>query len=116
MYVALLMNVAAVLLFALTGSMDGLIFALMILGFSAAFGKPVQQSYFLDRKAAVRYGEDRSIGVYNFTENIGESLGPIVFSRLTGAAVRGYMTFLAVVTGCCGLHFMMNSKGMKREE
>ena len=70
MYVALLMNVAAVLLFALTGSMDGLIFALMILGFSAAFGKPVQQSYFLDRKAAVRYGEDRSIGVYNFTENI----------------------------------------------
>lgn len=29
-----------------------------------------------------KYGEDRAMGVYNFTENIGESLGPVVFGKL----------------------------------
>ncbi len=114
-YTALLLNVTAVLVFALTGSMTGLVAALLILGFSAAFGKPVQQNYFLNRKAAVLYGEDRAIGVYNFTENIGESLGPIVFSRLMGASLHGYTIFLTVIAGCCGLHFAANMEEVKRE-
>lgn len=110
MYAALLLNICAVLVFVMTGNITGLIIALLLLGFSAAFGKPVQQQYLLSRDAAVQYGEDRAIGVYNFTENIGESLGPIVFSRLISASRGAYYYFLALVAGCCGLHFVINTK------
>ena len=116
MYAALLTNVAAVLFFVLTGTMEGLVIALILLGLSAAYGKPVQQTYLLQQDAAVRYGEDRAIGVSNFSENIGESLGPIIFSRLTGAALHGYAVFLGVITGCCGLHFVINAGDAKHKK
>ena len=74
MYAAYATNIAAVMVFALTRNMLGVVLALLMMG-SAAYGKTLQQTWFPKQKQARQYGEDRAMGVYNFTENIGESLG-----------------------------------------
>jgi len=87
--------------------------ALIILGIAASFGKPSQQAYFLSRKITKEYGEDKAMGIYNFSENIGESLGPMVFARLVGASFMNFATFLGTITGLGTLHFVLNRKELK---
>ena len=115
-YVANIMNVLAVAFFVIVQGLIGLIGALVILGISASFGKPSHQNYFLKQQISKDYGEDKAMGVYNFSENIGESLGPIVFSWLVGAGVVMYGTFLGIISGMAGLHFIINRKEINRNE
>lgn len=118
MYIALGMNVVALLIFVLLHNIVGLVIALLILGFSASYGKPVQQNYYLDLEEVKQYGEDNAIGIYNFTENIGESLGPIVFGRLmTGARLKGKIgIFCSIITGMLCLHYFTCRKEFRNEK
>ena len=115
MYAAYATNILALLLFACTRNMLGIVLALLLMGTAAAYGKPLQQTWFLKQKQVQSYGEDRAMGVYNFSENIGESLGPIVFARLMaqrpllGAAAP----FCAAVAALGGGHFALNRKELK---
>lgn len=86
MYAALFMNLAAILIFAAFPNMGGMVAALLCMGLGASYGKPVQQNYFLELGACRKYGEDKSMGIYNFSENIGESLGPAAFGGLMSSA------------------------------
>lgn len=88
-YLSTAINIGALLVFALRPGLGTMITALILMGTSAAFGKPVQQDYFLNLKNTQEYGEDRAMGIYNFTENIGESAGPMVFGRLLSAPSFG---------------------------
>ena len=117
MYAAFLTNVIAVMTYALMPNMLGVVLALLMLGVAAAYGKTLQQTWFLQQTAVRKYGEDRAMGVYNFTENIGESLGPIVFARL-----MSLRPLLGAVSAFCGGiaalgagHFVLNRKEMKKE-
>lgn len=112
MYLAIAMNVIALVIFAVFDNIFVMIAALLIMGVSAAFGKPVQQNYYLNLEQTKRYGEDKSIGVYNFTENIGESLGPVVFGRMMMSASFSFAleVFTAVVTGAGILHHIICKK------
>ena len=58
------------------------------------------------------YGEDKSIGIYNFTENIGESLGPVVFGQLmfVSPLIRGVLPYCIAVTGMSGIYYFINRK------
>ncbi|MGN0318336.1 MAG: MFS transporter [Lachnospira sp.] len=115
MYLALGMNVAALAVFAVYPNMAGMIIALLLLGIGASFGKPVQQNYYLNLEKVKKYGEDKSIGIYNFTENIGESLGPVVFGRLMAAPRFGVSAgaFCGAVSGIGFLHFLICRKELK---
>ena len=115
MYAAYATNIAAVMVFALTRNMLGVVLALLMMGMASAYGKTLQQTWFLKQKQARQYGEDRAMGVYNFTENIGESLGPIVFARL-----MAQRPLLSAVSAFCGTiaalgagHFALNRKELK---
>ena len=114
MYAACLMNVAALGIYSLFPGLEGMIAALILLGLSASFGKPVQQDYYLGLMPCRRFGEDRAIGIYNFTENIGESLGPILFGQLMSATpfAPAMAGFLAAVTGTNGLHLWLNRRDL----
>jgi predicted MFS family arabinose efflux permease len=115
MYIAIAMNIVALVVFAFLQNMVGMIIALLIMGISAAYGKPIQQNYFLELKQVKSYGEDKSIGIYNFSENIGESLGPVVFGRLMEAARLAYSAgvFCAVIAGMGALHYIIDRKELK---
>lgn len=112
MYAALGMNIIALLVVAISNSMAGMIVALLIMGISAAFGKPVQQNFYLNLEKVKRFGADRAIGVYNFTENIGESLGPIVFGRMLMAPsfAGSVQLFCSVTAGAGFMHYLVCRK------
>ncbi len=116
MYMALGLNVAGILLFAVNRNLYGLVLALLLMGVSAAFGKPCQQTYYLRQAPTVSFGEDRAMGVYNFSENIGESLGPVVWGAILagGGAVIYY--FLAAVSALGGLHYTLNKRSMQNDK
>ena len=112
MYLACGINVLALLTFVLYPRLPGMILALILMGLGACFGKTVQQMYFLDLESVKEYGEDKSIGIYNFTENIGESLGPVVFGQLmfVSPLIRGVLPFCIAVTGMSGIYYFINRK------
>ena len=111
-YLAIGLNVIAFAIFVAMPNLAGIIISLIIMGISASFGKPTHQSFFLKQKPTIEFGQDNAMGIYNFTENIGESLGPIVFSRLLGVGFVTNMSFLACI-GCLGLlHFIINRKDL----
>ena len=112
-YLAIALNVIAYAIFAALPNLTGIIISLIVMGISASFGKPTHQSFFLKQKPTIEYGQDNAMGIYNFTENIGESLGPIVFSRLLGAGFVTNTSFMAVIS-CLGLlHLIINRKDLK---
>lgn len=117
MYMSLFMNIAALAVFVISPNMAGMIIALLMMGIGAAFGKPVQQNYYLSLDKVKKYGEDKSIGIYNFSENIGESLGPVVFGRLMAASRFGMTTgiFCGVIAGLGCLHYLICRKELKDE-
>lgn len=90
--------------------------ALVLMGLSASFGKSVQQNYYMELPAVKGYGEDRAIGLYNFTENIGESLGPVVFGKLAVFSPRSlaFSGFVGVVAVCSALHLLLT--GGRRQQ
>lgn len=117
MYLAVGLNIAAVMIYAWHPDIRTMILALVILGFSASFGKAIQQEHFMEMKSVQRYGEDKAMGVYNFTENIGESLGPIVFGRLMfmqplSLAVSG---FGGIIAALGAIHLIGSRKQDKNE-
>lgn len=115
MYAAYLTNIIALMVFALMRNMLGVVLALLMMGTAAAYGKTMQQTWFLKQKQVRRYGEDRAMGVYNFTENIGESLGPIVFARLMAQRplLGAVSAFCGGVTALGAGHFILNRKELK---
>lgn len=112
MYAALGTNIAALAVYAVFPNLTGMIAALALMGFSAAYGKPVQQNYFLGLERVRQYGEDKAMGIYNFSENIGESLGPVVFGRLMSSAQFGISAgmFCLGTAVCGGLHWLISGK------
>lgn len=115
MYVAYTINILAVILYAWTENMAGLILALVMLGVSASFGKSVQQTYFMKMNSVKEFGEDNAMGIYNFTENIGESLGPIIFSYLMSFSplALGVSVFGGVIMLLGGTHFVTTDAKIK---
>lgn len=107
MYLAMGMNILALLVFAVFHNVPGLVVALLLMGISAAYGKPVQQNYYLGLDKVKQYGEDKSIGIYNFTENIGESLGPVVFGRMMiSASFFAALKVFCSIIACAGfIHY-----------
>lgn len=69
-------------------------------------------------RAVKLYGEDRSIGLYNFTENIGESLGPTVFGKLIVFTPRSvaFSCFSGMIAVCSALHYAVSHRNNTNKE
>lgn len=117
MYLAYGCNILAVLIFALYPHMAGMLAALILMGISACFGKAVQQMYFLDLTQVREFGADRAMGVYNFTENIGESLGPVIFGELMFRTplLKSVLPFSGVMALLGGIHYLTSRKAVQEE-
>ena len=117
MYVAYGANILAVLIFAFYPHMAGMLAALILMGLSACFGKAVQQMYFLDLKEVQQFGADKAMGVYNFTENIGESLGPVIFGSLMFRTplLKAILPFSSVMALVGGLHYLSSRKAVGKD-
>ncbi|MCR4746650.1 MAG: MFS transporter [Lachnospiraceae bacterium] len=114
-YTAIASNIAAIIVFSLSPNLLGVIIALLLMGIAASYGKPVQQKYFMGFEETRKYGEDKAMGIYNFSENIGESLGPVIMGEMMAAGPASVYVagFLSLVGGMTSLHYFINRKELK---
>lgn len=81
-YISTAMSLGALILFAASPSIRMLVITLLIMGISSSFGFSAKSVYFTELPKVTAYGEEESMGVYNLSDNVGESAGPMIFGRL----------------------------------
>lgn len=91
----------ALLLFGVRSTVPVLITVLLILGFAGSFGISVRQMYFTKLDGVQAFGEESAMGVYNLMDNVGGSVGPILFSAIMGGT--GALPGLAAFAGVSGM-------------
>lgn len=77
-YAAIILSAGAVILYALTQTFWGLLAAIFVLGLANGFGRSVQQAQFSMLDECEKYGVPDAMGIFNFTDFIGQSFGPAV--------------------------------------
>ncbi|MCR5045202.1 MAG: MFS transporter [Treponema sp.] len=109
-YASILLSLAAVLVFALNGSFIGLLVAIFILGLANGFGRSVQQAQFSMLEECEEYGVPNAMGIFNFTDFIGQSFGPAVMGLVFLSRNMKLSTFIFVIALAlvCLLHLVIN--------
>lgn len=114
-FLGIALAILGIMIFAFLQNMIGMCLAIVCLAVADAFEKPVSQEAFMNMDAVKKCGEDNSIGVYNFTENIGQALGPTIFARLMSSQVVLFSlsAFNAAIAGLGILYRIINNKSLK---
>ncbi len=115
-YASIALSAGALLAFALTGTFTGLLVAIFILGLANGFGRSVQQAQFSMLEECEEYGVPNAMGIFNFTDFIGQSFGPAVMglvflSRNVAASASVFAILLLLVSAAhLALNFTMRKK------
>lgn len=115
-YASIILSLAAVLVFAISGTFVGLLAAIFILGLANGFGRSVQQAQFSMLDECEKYGVPDAMGIFNFTDFIGQSFGPAVmgFVFLAKNVVASASVFAIVLALVCAAHFAVNVSKRKK--
>ncbi len=84
MYFALTVWSASILVFAVTGSLEGAILTLLAMGLADGFAAPFCNNYFLTLNASQRAGEERAVSYFELAGKAGDTLGPVIFAFALG--------------------------------
>lgn len=98
-----LLVVVALIIFASYASLFTAIAAVVMLGIAEGVGITSQINYYIGRKAALDIGEGKAMGIYSLMENVGQTLGPIVFGLVAAFGSGGVG---AIGAGMLGMLFM----------
>ena len=114
LYISSALSLGAVLIFGYFQNLYMLAFALFILGAAKSFGATTRELIFCAQPRVQKIGEDKAMGYYNFADNIGESLGTIVF----GGIMRvGFVSGMWALTGIsAGLLALFGISDARRSE
>lgn len=97
------------LLISMNTSMPVLFVGLALLGLADGFGLPLQSSYFMELEETKRYGYDRAAGIYSLVENLGQSLGPVIFGYILIFGTSKGLQLLCVLISIMALMFLLIS-------
>ena len=111
LYAAIILCAAAILIYALMGNFSGLLIAIFILGLANGFGRSVQQSNFSMLDECGNFGIPDAMGIFNFTDFIGQSFGPAVMALifLSKQVFASALVFAIVLGAFCIIHVIINS-------
>ena len=106
-YMSIILSLAAVFVFAATENFAGLLAAIFILGLANGFGRSVQQAHFSMLDECADYGLSEAMGIFNFTDFIGQSFGPAVmgFVFLSKNVFASACVFAIALALFCVSHF-----------
>ncbi len=116
-YISTVMSLAALLLFAASPTVGVLIVTLLIMGISSSFGVSAKSVYFTELPQVVRYGEEEAMGVYNLSDNAGESVGPMIFGSLmsSGNLLVAMGKFVSVIFAAGAIYAVGSLRKVKRK-
>ena len=111
LYVSITLCAAAVLIYAFMGNFTGLLIAIFILGLANGFGRSVQQSNFSMLDECGDFGIPEAMGIFNFTDFIGQSFGPAVMALifLSKQVFASALVFAIILGAFCLIHVIINS-------
>ena len=115
-YAAIILSAAGVVVYAAMGNFAGLLAAIFVLGLANGFGRSVQQAQFSMLDECEKYGVPDAMGIFNFTDFIGQSFGPavmgIVFlSKSLFTSTAAFAILLLLVSAAhLALNFIMRKK------
>lgn len=117
-YISTAMSLGALLLFAASPTVGVLIVTLLIMGISSSFGVSSKSVYFTELPQVRAYGEEQSMGVYNLSDNVGESVGPMIFGPLmaSGNLLVSMGQFVSVIFGAGALYCLGSLRKPKRKK
>ena len=115
-YTPVLLNAFAVLLYAFIGNLTGLLAAIFVLGLSNGFGRSVLQTQFSLLDECEEYGIADAMGVFNFTDFIGQSFGPAMMALvfLSRNVIVSTVIFAGVLLLLSILHIVINFSILKK--
>ncbi|GEM_PF-1589277 len=109
-YAAIILCIAAVLTYAVSRSFSGFFAAIFILGLANGFGRSVLQAHFSLLQECEEFGLPDAMGIFNFTDFIGQSFGPAVMGMvfLSKNMTVSAAVFAIILTLVCTAHFIIN--------
>ena len=100
-YAATILCALAVIIYAFMGNFTGLLIAIFILGFSNGFGRSALQSNFSMLDECGEFGIPEAMGIFNFTDFIGQSFGPTVMAMVfLSGNIKVSATIFAIIMFC----------------
>ncbi len=93
---ASILIIAGPLLFVAVPTLTSTIVGVLLLSVSISFGYAAQSTYYSELPSVTRYGGGRAMGVYSLFDNIGQTIGPMVYGL---AMTIGYRTGLSIIGG-----------------
>ena len=102
---------AGIAIFAAFPAIPAAFVASLLLGISDAGGQVSRQDAFLNLPHSRRAGASRTLSTMSLFENIGQTIGPGVFSLILATEVQFGMLVLAIaVIGCFGLYWVTSGR------
>lgn len=88
--------IAAPLLYVAIPTLATTIVGVLLLSVAISFGYAAQSTYYSELPSVEHYGGGRAMGVYSLFENIGQTLGPMIYGL---AMMLGYRSGLGLIGG-----------------
>ena len=105
LYLSSAVSLGAVLLFGYFQTLPMLALALFLLGAAKSFGAAGREILFCRQPKVAAYGEDEAMGYYNLADNLGESIGTMVFGgMLSVGLVTGMWIFAGISAAAMGIY------------
>jgi len=115
LYLSSILSIGSVLLFGYFQNLFMLAFALFMLGASKSFGAAGREILFCRQPEVAAYGEDEAMGYYNLADNLGESIGTLVFGgMLSLGLVTGMWIFAGGSAVTLGIYSLLKKEREKK--
>ena len=102
------------MLFVIFPGMITAVTGMVMLALITSFAYTCQYTYFEELPDSSQYGEGRSMGVYSVFENLGQTIGPMVYGALLSLGYRnGIAGFCIVMLLLAALFAVINRSGKK---
>ena len=88
--------IAAPLLYAAIPTLATTIVGVLLLSVAISFGYAAQSTYYSELPSVEHYGGGRAMGIYSLFENIGQTIGPMIYGL---AMMLGYRSGLGIIGG-----------------
>ena len=117
LYLSSALSLGAVLVFGYFQNLYMLAFALFVLGAARSFGATTRELIFCAQPKVQKIGEDKAMGYYNFADNIGESIGTIVFGGIMRVGfVSGMWALTGISAGLLALFGISDARNSGKKE
>lgn len=107
--------IAALLLFGLRPGLETAVIAVFMICLGGSFGLSNQSMYYSKLPQVERYGEGKSMGIYSLFDNMGQTLGPVIFGAMMFMGYSKAALTVGILAGILLFLFIMVSAWKKKE-